>query len=250
MKKVTKIALAAVTASGLAVSAQAQYASGDLLLGFTDGNAAHSDLVLDLGPFSGLTSGALNSPTSPGNVGFTTSGLQSELNGLYTSFNNFKFGVVGAQSVGLNPRIFATALHGAAAPLLGNPGQLKSAVDTVGSGIGSGFPNPNPTANSSLYAANAGSSVSWTEQIQGSGTPWGLNADLPSFSGSSTAAVVEDLYQKLNGVETLAGTITLNPSGEVDFAPVAVPEASTYGVLAGLGLLALSLRRQIACKMA
>ncbi len=59
--------------------------------------------------------------------------------------------------------------------------------------------------------------------------------------------MIEDLYGvKANGTAaSLLGTVTFDSTGPLTFNAVAVPEPATYGVLAGLGLLALCVRRQL-----
>lgn len=243
MKDSLKIALVAAASLAVASSAIAQptsYSSGDLLLGFTDGNGAHNDLVLDLGPVSGLTAG-------PVNVGATPSTLSSQLTANYGGIGNANFGFVASSfTSSTHYSTYATVAHGSPAPNLGAPGTLDSAVTGVGQAIGDGS---GPYANSQSYNANQGFGFSWTENISGGSSLWQLNTTggSPDAKASGTAAVVEDLYGRVNtpGL-TLLGTLTLQPSGEVDFAPVPVPEPTTYGLIAGLGLLAVTLRRQFA----
>jgi hypothetical protein len=49
------------------------------------------------------------------------------------------------------------------------------------------------------------------------------------------------------GVDVYEGFFTFKTDGEIDFTTAtvsAVPEPATYGLLAGLGLLAVAMRRQ------
>src|SRR5690349_8915772 len=173
MKSSTKLGLVAGTLVLVAAgSARAQYNEGDLLLGFTDGNAAHADLVLDLGTLSALGAGTLNPSGSPGHVGLDAPGLLAELNTLYGSLNNVKWGVVGATFVNsVNNSTYGTVSHSGTAPAFGAPGNLASAVDTVGSAINDGS---GPTGNSQAHSVSEGFGLSWTEQIQGASSLWAL----------------------------------------------------------------------------
>jgi hypothetical protein len=255
MKRLNKFGSVAAVGIALAASAQAQvtsYTPGDLLLGFTDGNAAHSDLVLDLGPISSLPTGTLPLST----LGFTSAGLLSELTTLYgpNPLSVVKFGVVGATFANSTTySTYGTVPHGnPTAPSFGAAGTLNSAVATVGGnpatgGIGDGsVPGVN---NAQAYAANLTSGFSWTENIQGSSSSWGLNATLPGYSASASAATTLDLYGRVNSpTVTLLDTITLGTDGSVTVAPAAVPEPAMYGLLSGLGLLIVAVRRQLLAK--
>jgi len=228
----------------MAASVQAQYHSGDLLLGFTSGNGFIGDLVLDLGTASsiGVGGGVTLNLNNNGNVGLSASALQNQLGSLYGSV--YSFGVVGASYQNFtHGLIYGTVAQGAAAPTLANVSALSSAVDTAGQTVGDGS---GPTANSALYSASQGFGYSWSETILGLGNgTWsknGTNPDNP-FTSSST---VEDLYQfnSNTGVEGRVGTITLFSDGNVVFTPAAVPEPATVSLLGTFGLIALAFRRQ------
>ena len=68
-----------------------------------------------------------------------------------------------------------------------------------------------------------------------------------SFTASSGATCIADLYQLTVGAGvgnpgTLLGSFEFSNNGTLTFVPV--PEASTYGLFAGAGLLLLSVRQQ------
>ena len=66
------------------------------------------------------------------------------------------------------------------------------------------------------------------------------------MNGSPVYSALWDVPQTGQGSEKFLGYFTYDPSGEVDYTAVnAVPEPSTYGILAGAGLLAVAMRRQL-----
>ena len=250
MSKITKLAVAAVAASALAGSAQAQLVNqfsmnqDQLLLGFRSSSSS-SDLVIDLGTASqvGIGSGSTVNLNNNGNVGLSASGLQAELTTLFGGMGNLSFGVVGGHSASQNNNaIYSTVPDGALPPVLGAVGDLNSAANTVGFQIdGSGSP-----VNQQVVANNQNYGVSWTEQIGSATSLWQRNGTSPEATTPATftsGTVVEDLYGKVNGVETMQGTITLGADGSVVYAPSVVPEPGTCA-LVGLGLLAFTLRRR------
>jgi hypothetical protein len=251
MTKQIKAVMLASAAAAFAVSAQAQLpVSGytdnhnDILIGFTKAGST-GDLVIDLGTASQIGVGG----TGPvdlnlnGNVGQTSSDLLNQLTGLFGSTSVIQWGSVGGHfTSGANFAIYSTVAHGATAPFApGAPGQIMGAVNTAGhalADIGGGV-----TANQAVVDPTQNFGESWTEIV----APGTLSS---SFSNkyynpdSALASVtVEDLYVSTATSQSLLGTLTFT-SGNLVFTPVAVPEPATYGALAGLGVLALSLRRQ------
>jgi len=66
------------------------------------------------------------------------------------------------------------------------------------------------------------------------------------MSGSAVYSGLWDVPQSGQGTETYLGYFTYDPSGEVDFTSVnAVPEPSTYAMIAAAGLAAVAMRRQL-----
>jgi PEP-CTERM motif len=254
MNKTKMMALVAI-ASATAVSAHAQFADNDLVIGFTTSGST-GDLAIDLGQASALfgSSTTVNLNTA-GNTGFTSSGLASALTQNGLTINGLSWGVVG----GIEPNnnnwdVIYTVAHGASAgaangSIVGGVSDVETVGQNTLNGKGSSAVTDPTAGNGDSYseaiasATGAGSFVSDTSKNPNSKTPAG------------TFSQTEDIYEvtKVGGVlgtPTLEGTITLDNLGDLTFTPVAtaVPEPSTYGLIGGLGLLALSLRRQFASK--
>jgi len=254
MKRINKMALAAIAATALAASAQAQYISGnnDLLLGFTT-TASTGDLAIDLGSFSSLPSGVdLN---TSGNTGFgSDAALKTALGQNGLSLNSLIWGVVGgnAGNAPASYNIYSTVAHGVAFPHLPAAGIpiAMGDVDTLGLSITSG--------RSAIVDPTLGNGNSVTEVMHNAGGSALLQTDWTdpttttsgTFSSGGTQYAVEDLYYQQKGQVggTLEGTFTLGSDGSFVYNAVAVPEPATFGLLGGFGLLLLALRRQFARK--
>jgi hypothetical protein len=222
MKK-RQLILSAAAAVAVASTAQAQYSQGDLLVGFTAPGAT-SDYLLDVGPYSSLHNGE-------------TWTLGADLGGTLTSsqFANASFGVVGTGS----PKLIYSTTSGASGPVEqpGNYNGIASSILSIGNNISSGsFATPSRTGSTSWY----------TETDQPAGTPgptlfFNL-LDNPNVGTASPAY----LYSSSNlGVTTgPLGDFTISADGST--LSFAVPEPTTFSILAGFGLLALKFRRQLA----
>ena len=223
MKRINKMALAAIAATALAASAQAQYNAGDLLLGFTSpnsgqasqgGNAGYlGDLIIDLGTGAliGVGSGGSVNLNDNGNVGYTAAGLQLELTSLFGGMGGLSFGVVGGKYVNASSGFtFGTVAHGATPPIIANVGALKSSAALAGTAIGDGSAN----ANSAIVDPNAAYGYSWQEAVVGTANgQWshsGSNPDSTTPATFTSGSVMEDLYEYNlagGGAESLVGTI-------------------------------------------
>ena len=74
--------------------------------------------------------------------------MKAQLITLYGTLNSLQWGVVGGHYRNTTDNaIYMTVPHGAAAPVVGNPGPLRSAADAIGQGL-SGFPGV--TANQGI----------------------------------------------------------------------------------------------------
>jgi len=234
--QIKTLVLAAIAAAATATTAYAGqslagvYNQGDVLAGFTSG--AGTDLILNLGLQSSLAGGQSWDLTA-----LLGSSLPANLGNLAT----VQFGVV-ADSSGPN-MVYSTA-PGSSLP---NHVANNTAFNNVDSSLGilgnllsgiSGFGTPAWTSlgQSSWYGNSIGG---------GTGT---LKANYGNPNGLVGANTVDyySVAQGSAGARTLLNTWTLSISGgdEILTYGSAVPEPATYGVLAGIGLLALSLRRQ------
>jgi hypothetical protein len=230
MKKITKMAM--VAAAGLAVGSSANAAwDGDLILGFT--TQSGNDVVYDLGAAdpSTLTSGEQWNITSA----FTAAGINS------SSWSTIKWGVVGDDSSFNSPAGSTYSTFAGTAktvPNLTTFNRIVAADSSIGGNLTGGsvtFITPSSTTQNS-----------WNQQtIVGALSTQYHNAyENPNVTGFTTV----NFYSALdNGsaAQTL-GTFTFDNTGTVTFQASAVPEPATYGMLAGLGVLALSLRRKLA----
>jgi hypothetical protein len=120
----------------------------------------------------------------------------------------------------------------------GSPTTLAGSVN--GAYIGSSDPESLQTL--AHNTAGASSPLNFIGNISGSSL---------EVSPTATASAYEALWETPitgNGTPTYEGYFTFQSDGEVDFSEgtlSAVPEPSTYGLLAGLGLLGLAFRRQL-----
>ncbi len=252
MTKQIKAVMLASAAAAMAVTAQAQLPvtgytdnHNDILIGFTKAGST-GDLVIDLGTAAQIGvggSGAVDLNAN-GNVGQNSADLLSQLTGLFGSLNNVQWGAVGGHfTSGANFSIYSTVAHGVASPFApGAPGQIMGAINTAGHAlgdIGGGL-----TANQAVVDPTQTFGESWTEIV----APGTLSSSFTSkyYNPDSSYASVsmEDLYVSTSSSQSLLGTLTLFNTGNLVFTPVAVPEPATYSLLAGMGILVLSFRRQ------
>jgi hypothetical protein len=227
MKKHVRTVLLATAALAAVVSAQAALPAGDLIIGFTSGSGL--DFELDLGQASSLTSTPID--------------LHSQLAGFNLSTVNW--GVVGTATAGVGGArtSWATLLSGNIASNA-RWSQVNSAVTGIGNQFATGA-GPGSSATPDAVA----NSFSWNQEtVVGGGAAQYLSVNgNPNTIGLGSA----ELFATTVGIPSPVfdvGTFTLSGNGILTFT--AVPEPSTYGVLAGLGLLALCLRRQFANKAA
>jgi hypothetical protein len=254
--KTTMLVGASLTLGSAA--ARAQYVNNDILVGFTSGTAS-SDYVIDIGQaFIGTTSqsdvssffnsSTFNSIFTGGNVGvnvgaiggLNTGSTGSDVFNTQLRTGNNALGSVGTETVNPKPSPASTISSAAAIP----PGLTQGQVTK--SDLGSWTQKVAQDANTAGAAAQ-----NWTGLLG--------NQNPMSQMGSSTISL--DLFESIRtgsltaGNWTFAGTLSFdfsNPSAmKVTFDPVgevAVPEPSTYGLLAGGGLLLVALRRRLLAK--
>jgi hypothetical protein len=107
----------------------------------------------------------------------------------------------------------------------------------------------------------SGDNYSYQTQGEGAGTPNIINyngnqntaapaggvLEIPKPSTGSSYLALEEVPVLTTGADVYEGFFTFKSDGEIDFTTAtvsAVPEPATYGLLAGLGLLAVAMRRQ------
>jgi hypothetical protein len=269
MNKITK---AAVVSAALALLAQGAYAqqvnSGDLALGFTgNANSPAHDYILDLGSLATLNASPLTITDLSSQLSLTT------FNQTFASITGTSVGAVEGVGNGVAGDNVAYGKLRSGSTAEGVQGSettptkitshstITSAAGQV-NGLFTGTPatsgNPNTFAAESVQgtAGTIASDVS-ASIINTIGSSGILALDIfgevrQSGSGqNSTGFVYEgqlDLnlsaYNSSSTGTAAAGTLEYIPAG---FTPTsAVPEPTTYGVLAGAGLLVLGLRRQFA----
>jgi PEP-CTERM motif len=214
MNNTSKFALAVVAALGLTASAHAQSVSGDLLLGFSGGA---TDYIQDIGQVGSLFQG------ETWNIGANRGTV---------------FGVVGSVGSGF------TAIYSTSS----DPGQ--NSFDPTGAG---------PAADGdigTLFGSITGPGQTRTP-APGDSTSWTANTHQPA--GTVSAAFQNDWYDpnasasatayffknQNNGTVTPLSFFTYNSTSGILTYGAAVPEPSTYGLFAGLGVLVVCLRRQV-----
>lgn len=256
MKRLIKSAALVMGAALLSqVSAHAQAslygAPGDLILGFTGGTGGN-DYIVDLGQ-PNLAPGA---HTSLSNPNFTSGALSaagfSTVSGANAGVVSSDLGAGGPQFVYLS-----TAHNGHPAVGTSNGGQIGA-----GSGIVSSLAMDSTLT--ATIARNDPGQTAWSEIIAQNPTTGGTAVpgnftfqmgDNPMTTISGTS-LVEDIWNSTStpGAYHLLGTLTVNFGGANPVATfdaaAPVPEPSTYGLIAGAGLLLVSLRRQFSAKNA
>jgi hypothetical protein len=145
-------------------------------------------------------------------------------------------------------------------------GPQFSTFSTAVNNIGLGASGGNVTTANSLDSGNRIVSVSsgQTDSYQSQGTynsgntiNYDNSVNTVSGAGGSmenvgngTSATYSALWEQTPGgassTDVYLGYFTFDTDGEVDFTSInSVPEPSTYGLIAGVGLLALAFRRQL-----
>ena len=236
--------LALLVALGLA-TASASYGQ-DLILGFNDAAgpaAAQNDYVIDLG----LTGAALvsnanaNSGTYTIANAFSSTTFNTAFSADANSLNDVAAGVIGASASGSYPR--SLYLTGSTTPPVPSSGALFN--DAA---------NQNPIQGE--YASTTAGG--WTAEVgtaPGTVTAGTVSVYVANPLGTLSSGILSfNLYEETetkSGLTTLTpgawtdeGTLTIDANNDTVSFAVPVPEPSTYGMLAGAGLLVVALRRQ------
>jgi PEP-CTERM motif len=248
------------------------YSGGDVLIDFRDLTTPGVDLTVDVGNINSFaavvgeeevvsptalnnTLGAFGGGNDGDNIGFTAAAYDSS-GTLYLTRTTSGAGVQGTPS----PQAANNAATGNLITSIGVGAQSSG----IGKGVSTtGFLPIDVNGISKTTAANAGSYDYFADNGGGStvinfgGTQTLGTAPIESTAndggGSLTAAgsyaSLWEIPALSTGLsDTYLGYFTFQSDGELDYtgvnAVVAVPEPSTYGLLAATGLLALALRRQ------
>ena len=246
MTKTYKLTLLAALGLASVTAAKADYANGDLLVGVYQPGVANTTVV-DLGSFSSISGSTYQ--TWNLSSALAAAGFGSTLSGSAT------FGVVGESSTGTTAfhAIYETVVSPSTPPTFSGAGAfngIKTDVVNIGNlTAGPGtfatlvIPNPNLNAQSGDWYSQT---VNYVANQGGITLSSGVNP-------AATVGTSDILYKTTaNGATPVAfNSFSLNPNTEVlTYGTAAVPEPATYGMIAGLGLLAFSLRNQFRGKQA
>lgn len=239
-KQLYKAALLA--ALGLAsVTAARADSGGDLIVGFTVGSG--TDVYYNLGAASALTSGE----TWNVNAALTAAGLNNSL-------STVQWGVLGDNVNGntafTSPHTaitWASTGNGVAPETLASYSAFNSLQTPINSIISSaGAFGGNLGAMGNQGTIDASSPNSWySESLNPTlGTQWynafgGITANVTGLSSDALYQIVDNSSAPVD-----LGGFSLDNTGTLTFTAVSVPEPTTYGLIAGAGMLLVSLRNQ------
>jgi len=254
MKNTYKLTLLAALGIATATAAQAS----DLLIGFNDAAgpaSAQNDVVVDVGNLNNFTPTYASglTPFTPGSASLGAA-IASAFGTDGNAMTDVAVGAVGGYTGTGTETLFQTAPNGNL-PVwtsANNASWLLAAGEAQQPDKGT-YASSGPGAGSGL--------VGWSQVIAASPTKQGsaVGGNLAGNSANpmallSSGVFTEQLYESTgSGARgftpsgwTDVGTLTVNLNTDsITFIGAAVPEPSTYGLLAGAGLLVLSLRRQI-----
>jgi len=284
-KKQTIMLAMAGVALAAASQAQAQlnpvYANGDLLLNFRNAASGSTapNVEVDLGSittFAGLTgTTVLDTVANNGYTpvaGFSEANLATTL-GLPGTSSPTGFSAAAANGSAGAYTLFLTASM--ATPTLsptdpgiqqGNTAQtaVRNLINLVGGGASGldGTPTSDITTLGArtVGVASTDANSYYNKAKDGTGTVDYNGGESATLGIESLQNGSGNIYEALwkapttgHGSDSFLGYFTFMPNDEVDFTsvnPSVVPEPATYGLLAGLGLLGLALRRQFRAQTA
>lgn len=265
MKRLTPLMGAAGLAlASLAANAQVfQYNDGDLVLDFS--RSGSSDLEVDIGNISQYTG------LAPGNT-LTVNGysINNQLLATFGNLNGIQFGVIGTQNSSgadyLSLRRTDPNTQNAAPNdfTFSKASTVSSDINgIIGNGTARGI-LPWSQGNPADAVANTATAViipttgvqavnSFSSIYNGTGglksalpTPGVLNTTAANFSSTPGAVAVSDLFEYVgagsSASATFLGDFTLGTDGSLTFTPV--PEPSSVGLFAGLGVMVLAFRHR------
>jgi len=241
------LAMAGITLVAPQARAQTTYAPRDLVLGFRQVGGAN-DLEINIGQ-SSLYYGASS--------GFTVPGVSaSDINATFGNFNNvlWSVGATVRTGDGGDPSLTVGCLFVTRArtdpavesvPWLRQSSGALAGTSTKIVSIANNFAGQTPTINSLSATVIPDVSAQSYHTFVGGGNYGGTfqgNVENLTPGSFTTGNSVSDLFEILpgSGDSTYLGSFSFEPSGQLSFSPV--PEPSTWGLLAGAGVMILSLR--------
>ena len=260
MRKLIKSLLAGSVAVAVMGLAQAQagftYTQGDLLIGFRTASGAN-DLVADIGRVAGYDFRSSSFSYTPGVA--TALSQFSTLNPNSINGGNtvgLYFSVIGdtaANSLYLTKtrtgtlpgNYWSKGAETAWATGSGDSfGTVGAQIESVGVNTGNyGTDTAVNNVRTESHTLSGGYTASVTGNLGGTWT-----GSVEQNFGSGKTAIYSDLFEinpndTADGLTTYLGYFTVASSGAVSFT--AVPEPGTFGILAGVGVLLMSVRRQL-----
>ena len=238
----------------LAQAAHAAFANGDLLLGYTAAGALPNDYVIDLGAATTVVGVGGTSPVD-------LSSHVSQFNTIFTGgLNGLQMGAAGGINA-LSSTLYVSELRNG----VGSPGTAgSSAPITIANTVSrTGLSDLGAMIQSLGISGGQGTSIaatdpngSWNNKVAPAAVANSFNQDtgINPNSTATSSVILEDLYKGINSGGNLSwsyvGYLTFDDSGAspaLGFTPsgTVVPEPSTYGLAAGVGLLLVSIRRQV-----
>jgi len=247
--------IAAVVAALAAASSAQAYQDNDLIIGFTAAGST-GDLVVDLGQLSSFAvAGVSVDLTAQTGFGSKSAFLAAmEAVNPTGTMNNLSWGVVGSHFVNSTTGDIYTTVLSQKPANAGVYSLLNAQVGTAAAIIGAGTTPVGYPANAGTEDPTLGNLDSWSETIAnaaGTGGRWVVNFGNPNSktpASFTTSQNAELFFSTITGSVVDEGHFTLGSDGSLSFTGAVVPEPSTYGLLGGIGLLALSLRRQLVRK--
>jgi hypothetical protein len=248
MNKFYKAAIMAVAAAMVSQTAHAVAPINNLELGFTQ-SSANNDYIINLGLASSIIGTA---PVVDLSGDFSQSSFNSTFSGGATGVG---MGVVGSDNSPAD--FFVTQLRGGG---LANPSNVKGTESvssflhstTVVSGAANAFLGVGALPASGSVD-NVGTPWRTSVVANTSGTFFNKSGANPDSAITASDLIIEDLFEvTAAGGYVYQGYLTFNDSNTAD--PIltftsgmvnSVPEPGVYGAFAGLGVLALALRRQL-----
>lgn len=252
----SNVKITALVAIGLASVSVAQAGTTDLLLGFNDAAgpaSAQNDYVIDLGLSGAALVSAANANNGTYDLSstFSASTFSTAFSTDGAALSDVAAGIVGGNP-GTSPKgLYQTALVGST-PASISRGKFNNSInDAQSSAIGE-YASTSTTGWTFFVATSptaGGTATGATDLADQTGNPLGQLS-----SGVLSLNLWEDTASGISSAPSAwvnEGTFNINLNTDtVTFSTAAVPEPSTYGLMAGVGLLGVLFRNQIGRKNA